>query len=104
MLFEDAEDVFAVGRIVDIGAGEELVDDILHLDVAEHLSLWDGSMSGHARRKPMIDIVFDATAPLAGGSQHVGDEGGDADALGVGGDGVDGARASPPATWPRHRG
>lgn len=90
MLFEDAEDVFAVRRIVDIGAGEELVDDILHLDVAEHLSLRDGSMSGHARRKPMIDIVFDATSLLAGGSQHVGNKGGDADALDVGGDGVDG--------------
>ena len=41
-LRQDAEDGAAVGRVVNIGAGEELIDDVFHFVVGEHLTVGDG--------------------------------------------------------------
>ena len=41
-LREDGQDGFAVGRVVDVGTGKELVDKLFHLIVGEDLAIGDG--------------------------------------------------------------
>ena len=42
-LRKDGKDGFAVGRVVDVGTGKELVDQLLHLIVGEDLAIGDGN-------------------------------------------------------------
>ena len=46
---EDGEDGLAVGGVVDVAAGEELVDELFHLIVAEHLAVGDGDGLGETQ-------------------------------------------------------
>ena len=46
----------AVRSIVDVTALEELVDDILHLLIGQHLTIRDGSSSGQGQRHALMDL------------------------------------------------
>ena len=38
-LLQNGEYLAAVGGVIEVGAGKEVVDDVLHLVVAEHLAV-----------------------------------------------------------------
>ena len=42
---QNGEYLAAVGGVIEVGAGKEVVDDVLHLVVAEHLSVCHGCTS-----------------------------------------------------------
>ena len=48
LLLQDAENGLAVGRVVEVGAGEQVVHKILHLCVVEHRAVRQGGMASHA--------------------------------------------------------
>ena len=54
-LREDTKDRFPVRRVVHVGTGEQLVDDVLNLLVVEQLSIGDSSMAGQTHRQLGIE-------------------------------------------------
>ena len=94
LLFKDAQYILAVGRIVDIGTGEQFIDYILHLHVAEHLALGYGGMTGHAEGQFVVNVVLDSPTLLTGRGKHVVQQGTHIDALDAGRRGVNGIAAS----------
>ena len=57
-LWQNAENATSVRCVVDIGTREEFVDKILHLVVAEHLPLRNGSMTRHAQCQSLSQLVW----------------------------------------------
>ena len=45
-LWKDTKDGLAVGGIVDVGAGKECIDQVLHLLIGKDLSVGDGRCPG----------------------------------------------------------
>ena len=87
-LREDAEDGATVRGVVDVGAGEELVGNAVHLLIAKELTIGNGSGTGQREGEALM-TGGERRGGLLG---NVGDERldeGNGVAVGIGGNGVD---------------
>lgn len=66
LLFKNSYHRFAGRRIVDVGTGKQLIDDIVHFGISQHLSLWDGSISGKTECQSTVDILLHTRTAVHG--------------------------------------
>ena len=90
LLFHDGDHRLSRGGVVDVVAGEEFVDDVVHLGIAQNLSLWNGGIACKTERQGMVDVRFHARAAVYRRRHHLTDECDDVQPLNAGRDGIDG--------------
>ena len=56
MLWKDAKNCSTVGRIIDIFTSKEVIDEDIHLSIAEQLTIGNGSMAGQGESHVSVDI------------------------------------------------
>ena len=71
VLRQDAEDGMTVGGVVDVRAGEELVDNGFHLVVGEHLAIGDGGVAGQRQRQGVDGLLYRRAVVLGGIGHNV---------------------------------
>lgn len=57
ILLKDAQHRLTIGGVVDILAGEQTIHQVFHFHIAQHLTVWDGSLTGKGQSQSTVDFI-----------------------------------------------
>lgn len=71
ILLKDAQHRLAIGGVVDILAGEQTIHQVFHFHIAQHLTVWDGSLTGKGQSQSTVDFIHRSYSLFDGTRHHV---------------------------------